>query len=159
MKKGAEFNYLMWIPRIFCIILVTIFLSVIVFSYLNEEFNTEGLENTILSTTLRYSPNCLALEDEEVHPNVIDLNKMDNFKLAGCYKRPDVSYKVTLNSLEGSEIKSASVIPLNVEKLIPVCASVADLSCSQEREYVLYTDGSDSLKSGILTIEVVRNVA
>ena len=158
-KQGAVFDYVLWSTRIFAIIIVAIFIGVFVYFYLNEDFETKGIENFVLMKTLTYSPNCLALEEESVHPNVIDLKKMDNFKLAGCYQRPDVSFRMQLTSLDGKDVKKASIIPLNIEKLIPVCATVPEYTCTQEEEYVLYKDDAGALNPGVLKLEVIHRVA
>jgi hypothetical protein len=139
---------------------VAVFLVVIIAHYRSENFQTEQLEDFIVSTSLRYSPNCLALEDEEgVHPNLIDMQKLETLKLASCFKREDFSYRVSLKAITGEEIKKVSLLPVNIEQWMPVCKSIRTLACSQKDAYVLYKDAEGKNVPGVLSLEVVRNVA
>ncbi len=139
------------------IIAVTILVLIVMSNYLHESLDVEAVEDLVVSNVLRNSPNCLALDSETgVMQNVLDLSKMSPSNLAGCYKRSDFSYKITLFSLEGKEIKSASQVPVNLEKYIPVCKSVKTMRCTERKEFVRYKDESGEVKTALLKIEMVR---
>ncbi len=157
-KRGAAISeQVSFLWRLPLVILVVGFIAAVTIVYLKEDFQTNNVEDFLLSTTLRYSPNCLALEKEKrVEVNTLDLKKFEGLHLASCYRKKGLAYRVTLVSLTGTEIVSASLIPVNVEKLVPVCSSVQSLKCSRKEDYVLYQNGEGKTSPAILRLEVVR---
>ncbi|HZX12665.1 MAG TPA: hypothetical protein VFE88_04385 [Candidatus Nanoarchaeia archaeon] len=154
----SVFEMPQWFVRLTAAIAVVVFVMITIFAYRSEEVKTEVLENNILSVLLKSSPNCLALEEKEVvYANVIDVSKMEALKLRKCFKKDNVFFRLTLSSFEGKEVKAASLIPLNVERLVPVCGSLPEYECVTWEEYALYKEG-EKVVPGVLKVEVVRHV-
>ena len=90
--SGETISWFWKLPAVF---IVAIFLVGVIGSYRSDNIELNELEDTVLSHVLRFSPNCLAVKNEqEVDVGVIDVSKMEPLKLAifGTLTRPHSSF-------------------------------------------------------------------
>lgn len=157
-KKGISEQ----MTRLFYIFLTVIIAGVIIRTgilYFNEDFaHVPDQEALILSAILRN--NCLAVKDDlKTYMNVIDPAKITQERLKGCYHKESLGYEVTLQSLSGFAVASASVLSSAQKYYLPICkaASASQYACTSRKEYVLYQKDKERVP-GVLSIKVINRV-
>ena len=143
----------MLIPHTFIVIIVFVFISFVMFDYMNLKFETESLETNLLSKTLRYSPNCLAYKDDKTHPGLIDLSKVTELNLKECFSKNKLSFNVKI-LVNDQEIKKAELMNARDLSNFKICDNVPNAWCKTKTEPVLITDGQDTVK-GLMKLEVI----
>lgn len=148
----------------FYALLVIIVSMIIVFffcSQVNKEIDTALLEGHIAVNRMLASENCLAYSDSErIFPGVLDLNKLDDNSLTGCYEfleREGQGILLEFNSWDESISKEVEVNPSVMVGGITCDLKDSKYKCYSTRKYVLYKDG-DEFKKGILDFRVVTRV-
>ena len=141
------------------IIVAALFFVFMIAQYRTEKTDLSKQEEFIMAKVLRYSPDCLAFEEEGVvYPAIIDPKKIEGLRLASCYENPRFSYRVLLMSADNKVVKKASTVPANLEPLIQVCGKpTPTIKCSFYEKYAPYVE-ENVVKQGMLRVEVVRYV-
>ncbi len=158
MNKRAQLNAMEYMIYIFFVIIVSVFIYLAAFQYLNEDIKTTQLETFLLSKKLVYSESCLAYRDDiKLNPGEIDLNKLNSQNLITCFSKPDFGYLVKISSFDGTLIKSASNLNVKQEVNLPICKNVPHYECTTRRDIVQYHNGEE-LSTGYIEVEVIKFV-
>lgn len=139
----------MWLWRFIVITIISVFIYIITFNYLNADLHTEHIESGILKTKLLYSDSCLRYKN----PGEIDLEKLNDNRLKSCYLKSNLGYRLTLFDLNEKEIRTAKSMTNEQELQLAFCKQY---KCTSSNEYVLYKE-DNGLKPGILKIEAVKS--
>ena len=79
-RAMTTFEMLMYIPRLFFIVALMIFVAYIVKFYASSTTDTSELEATLFANRILYSRNSISVFDyqnDRVHPNIIDASALD----------------------------------------------------------------------------------
>jgi hypothetical protein len=158
-KKGQVESLIKWFFRFGLVIGVGVFLMIVLYAYLNEDFS--GIHNEevyILSRIMRSV--CLSREEQGiVYASQIDPAKLTNEHLASCYKKASLGYELSLQALNGFNVASASVLSQEQKENLPLCGvrAVSLYKCTERKEYVLYKKG-DEVVPGFLVMRVMNRV-
>lgn len=167
-KKGIVFDIteLLWDFLLVTVILIC--LGTVIFSYLNEKFNTDEAEISLLYSKLVYSSDCLAITSQNYQNNInanqgiIDLTKFEKENLKNCRITEDSGIKITLETITEKKLKELSFGPDKLINLLRVCdSSTRNFKCFKKTSFVSYTNTKDttsSIKPAMLTLEVIKNV-
>lgn len=157
-KKGSILiDSLTWIWKIIVVAMVVVYLIIVLVYFKNENFDTHEQEVYLLSKSLRYSEDCLALE-----PDLIDLDKLTSERLSSCYSDKSLGFRVTLLSFDRTPLKTAEVLSITQKTYLGedlgVCQSLKRThKCSVRTDLIKYkTD--DAIKQGFLQLEVIQSV-
>lgn len=143
----------MLIPQTIIVVIVFVFIAYVMFNYMDMQFKTESYEITLLSKTLRYSPDCLAYKDgSNVYPGVIDLAKVSEDNLKSCFKKEGMSFNVRIIQDE-QEIKKAETMNARDLSNFKVCYTVPKVKCLTKVEPVLIAGNQNN---ALMKIEVIR---
>ena len=163
-KRADAGNFLQFFIKFIPVFIVSGFIAIVAWNYLNEDINTHNLETYILTKDLLYSDSCLALSDSNVHPMTIDVKKISDEKLASCFTKSNMGYRITLLDKDKNEVKSAKSLTVRQEGYLvktksgyPVCKSIPEYRCSQRIDPILYSS-DDNKKLGFLVTEVINFV-
>ncbi len=161
-KKADGGNFLQLFIKFVPVFIVSGIIAIVAWNYLNEDINTHNLETYLLTKDLLYSDSCLAVSDK--NPLVVDIKKISDERLASCFNKNNMGYRVTLLDKDKNEIKTAKSLTVKQEgylvktkKGYPVCKSIPEYRCSQRTDPVLYLS-DDEKKFGFLVTEVINFV-
>lgn len=158
-KRGAVELSLKWLFfRLVIVLFISVFLIVVVWVYLSEDFSKmHALEAIIFTRALQHT--CLAVQDDlRSYPGVIDPAKLTHNKLKACFWKESLGYRVELLDRAGRALASAEVVTPQQKEYALVCASEnAFYTCSTRRDYVVYQSGNERLP-GFLQVWVISHV-
>ncbi len=158
MNKKGLFNVVEIIVYLFFILVLSVFIYIAAFSYINEKIETTNLETFLLFKKLTYSDSCLAYNNDlRVHTGIIDLEKFNSPRLNICFTKKDFGYFIKLASKTGDLIKTASNLDDRQEAYLPVCKTVKQYKCTSKTDPILYYNKGE-IKQGFLTLEVIKLV-
>ncbi len=155
IKKGAVgLEATLWLWRLIPVFILAVFFYIVVLFYRGESFNTTYLDQELVIRNL-FTKECLG--QENARSGIIDVQKISDIKLQTCAQKENQWYGIKLRNTQGELVKEASVMPVHIQNLIPVCPSVPEYQCTQKQVYVLYQDQNQQ-KPGILEVERVQRV-
>jgi len=131
-----------WLWQILPTVIVAVFVFIIIFSYLNEDIQTQELSNSLINSNFIYS--CLAKENS---PGIIDASKFMQENLDSCFNKNSVGFSLTFRD---QTINSKNTL----YTYLPVCKSMKDFRCSEFENYVL----TENNQPEILKVEVIQRV-
>lgn len=164
-KKGIVFDIteLLWDFLLVTVILIC--LATVIFSYLNEQFNTAEAETSLLYSKLINSQDCLAISNQNninTNQGIIDISKFEKENLRNCRITEGSGIKITLETITEKQLKELKIGPDRMISFIPLCDSTTrNFKCFKKTSFISYTDTKDttkSIKPGMLTLEVIKNV-
>ena len=149
-----EIGEILW--KFLLVIVIIISLAAVIFTYLNEKFETDDLEISLLYAKFINSEKCLATNNG--YKGTIDLNKFEKATLLQCGVKDEISLRLSLSNLDNKEIKPS--LRLGTEKvlsLIPVCDSLSNFKCFNKTSFVSYIDNG-KIKPAFLKMEAIKSV-
>lgn len=158
-KKGqVPGRVALWVYRLLMLSIYMVVIYVMISTYLARSVQTNEIESVVLFSRILYGSSCITYADESKnHPGIIDINKINEASLNKCIEldgRAIQGFDIKLLGSNGTIIKEAT-INKDVYSQNPLCSiKNKKVSCSKNREYVLYYDGKNFLR-GILNVDVV----
>jgi len=141
------------IPAIILLAFTLLILWGIVGFYVERDVETETLESYLLMNRLLYSPNCLAVyENDRTYVGQVDLNNFNAERLENCANKKSSGVKLSLSEMDGTEIKSVSFG--DVEYALYLCNVKGNFQCGSRRIVVPLLDGFE-VRNAVLDIGVV----
>lgn len=156
MKKAQALNLTQLTINFMFVFIFAAFMGFTLWTFLNEKYETQNLNAKILTEALVYSENCLAFNNGNTNPGIIDTKKISPERLTSCFSNDNIGYSVKLSDLEGNEIKSA-ISTSQLSNYLSICSGLHQYKCIEKKNYVLYQK-DDNPYPGILTTEVIALV-
>ena len=157
-KKAIIIDIVEILWKFLLVIIIITCLAAVIFSYLNEKFDTDNLEVSILYSKFINSKNCLGYDNNINGQTLLDLNKFDKERLRQCGVKDELSLRLSLLTLENKDIKP--VVKFGTEKainLIDVCKATTSFKCFTKLSFVSYIDNG-KIKPALLKMEIIKNV-
>ena len=148
--KTEESLLILVVPIIFFSLILVLFL-VIPSTY--SKLDTEEATHAIIRNNLLYSRNCLAYENGNVIPGLVDINKFNPDRLQKCLGLKGDTYGVLLDLEYGENKKNIEINEVMSDR-VNFCLSKGSFECSDEKVYVLVNENGESI-SGVLDIIIV----
>ena len=160
MKKGsvqlAE-EIVEMLPKVILVSLVLILFFFITSVYLSRDVNTSDLEYTLLTQRLFYSQDCFSLQEERIHPGIIDLSKFQEERLQKCAFKDRIGYSLDLKNIDDTLIKSVEVNP-SVSAYYDFCdVKKKNFQCYHRKDFVIVEDQGVQSNAFLETFVVVQD--
>lgn len=140
------------------VIVVSVFILLVAFRYINEDIETTNLETFLLEKSLIYSDSCLSFRDTvKNYPGIVDLERVNSDVITSCFSKQNLGYLVKISDLNRQVLKSASNLDLRQELYLPVCKTVKQYKCANKNDLVLYYE-KGQIKTGYISLEVINLV-
>lgn len=143
-------SVLFWMARLIPIVAVSIFLFVVISSFLSQFPSTLETEASILERII--VDFCLSSDEK----NIISLEKMKPDILAQCYKKDKIGFRIKLRDFENKEMLAVNPTEVNpnLAQYFGICQSVKSCSSTNRKSIVKFKNG-DIIQTGILETEVI----